>query len=328
MSNSMENSTTTDNLELNIEELPNIITSNPRPAAADIQEASQIVTAAAESKFEQKEEADNTVSSPTSSSAGDEDDEVNLLKRPNNIPSKEFHKENKKKKGQPNRIHIYIYPPAEHADIIRKALNDDKIKNKRGLGLYLAELKRQGLSAPTGCSKDSFGTFYTKATSLSGQDRELFEAFNEESEDEKSVDSDEDSDDDEEDDDQMYKKLDQVFKKNEYMLNLHPEAVQINFDELLALSNVVRDSEGKIIDPLHKTIPFLTKYERTKILGVRSKQLNCGAKPFIKKTEDMIDGYTIALQELKEGKIPFIIRRPLPNGASEYWKINDLERLR
>ena len=41
----------------------------------------------------------------------------------------------------------------------------------------------------------------------------------------------------------------------------------------------------------------------------------------------MIDGYTIALQELKEGKIPFIIRRPLPNGASEYWKINDLERL-
>ena len=328
MSNSMENSTTTDNLELNIEELPNIITSNPRPAAADIQEASQIVTAAAESKFEQKEEADNTVSSPTSSSAGDEDDEVNLLKRPNNLPCKGFHKEIIKKKGQPNRIHIYIYPPAEHADIIRKALNDDKIKNKRGLGLYLAELKRQGLSAPTGCSKDSFGTFYTKATSLSGQDRELFEAFNEESEDEKSVDSDEDRDDDEEDDDQMYKKLDQVFKKNEYMLNLHPEAVQINFDELLALSNVVRDSEGKIIDPLHKTIPFLTKYERTKILGVRSKQLNCGAKPFIKKTEDMIDGYTIALQELKEGKIPFIIRRPLPNGASEYWKINDLERLR
>lgn len=310
MSNSMEHTTSSDNLELNIEELPNIIT-----GVDAHEEASQIASAAAESKLEQQKDSE------------EEDDEINLLKRPNNLPCKGFHKEIIKKKGQANRIHIYIYPPAEHADIVKKVLNDDKIKNKRGLGLYLAELKKQGMEAPPGCSKDSFGTFYTKATSLSGIDRELFEAFNEAEEDDKSIDTDEDSDDTEDDDDQMYRKLDQVFKKNEYMLNLHPESVQINFDELLALSNVVRNADGKIVDPLHRTIPFLTKYERTKILGVRSKQLNCGAKPFIKKTEDMIDGYTIASQELKEGKIPFIIRRPLPNGASEYWKITDLERL-
>ena len=40
----------------------------------------------------------------------------------------------------------------------------------------------------------------------------------------------------------------------------------------------------------------------------------------------MIDGLTIAEEELKQ-KIPFIIRRPLPNGASEYWKVKDLEML-
>ena len=87
MSNSLENSTTTDNLELNIEELPDIITFNPPPtAAADLQEAAQIATAAAASKFGQKEEADGIqYHRPRSSSEeGDEDDEINLLKRPNN----------------------------------------------------------------------------------------------------------------------------------------------------------------------------------------------------------------------------------------------------
>ena len=31
--------------------------------------------------------------------------------------------------------------------------------------------------------------------------------------------------------------------------------------------------------------------------------------------------------ELKERKLPFIIRRPLPSGGSEYWKVEDLELL-
>ena len=85
---------------------------------------------------------------------------------------------------------------------------------------------------------------------------------------------------------------------------------------------------GAIIDDMHRTLPFITKYERTRILGIRAKQLNNGAKPFITLGEDMLDGYTIAKQELKEKKIPFIIRRPLPNGASEYWRLEDLEMLR
>ena len=39
----------------------------------------------------------------------------------------------------------------------------------------------------------------------------------------------------------------------------------------------------------------------------------------------MIDGYNIALLELEQKKIPFIIQRPMPNGGSEYWKVSDLE---
>ena len=41
--------------------------------------------------------------------------------------------------------------------------------------------------------------------------------------------------------------------------------------------------------------------------------------------QSIIDPYLIASMELEEKKIPFIIRRPLPNGASEYWKLKDLE---
>ena len=79
------------------------------------------------------------------------------------------------------------------------------------------------------------------------------------------------------------------------------------------------------IDDLHKTLPYLTKYEKTRVIGQRAKQINSGAYPFVKVPENVIDGYIIAEIELKEKRIPFIIRRPMPNGGSEYWKIKDLE---
>ena len=78
---------------------------------------------------------------------------------------------------------------------------------------------------------------------------------------------------------------------------------------------------------MHKTIPYLTKYEKARILGQRAKQINSGASVFVKVPEKVIDGYLIAELELQEKRIPFIIRRPLPNGGSEYWSIKDLENI-
>jgi DNA-directed RNA polymerase I, II, and III subunit RPABC2 len=79
------------------------------------------------------------------------------------------------------------------------------------------------------------------------------------------------------------------------------------------------------MDDLHKTIPFLTKYEKARVLGQRAKQINSGSKPFIKVPDNVIDGYVIGELELQQKKIPFIIRRPIPGGGSEYWKLSDLE---
>ena len=139
---------------------------------------------------------------------------------------------------------------------------------------------------------------------------------------------DEMSDDEDEDEDgELYlKKFDKEINEN-YILNNHPECALQNYDEILAMTNVIRDSDNIIIDDLHRTNPFLTKYERARILGQRAKQIETGATPFVKVPENIIDGYLIAEMELQQGRIPFIIRRPLPNGGSEYWKINDLENI-
>jgi DNA-directed RNA polymerase I, II, and III subunit RPABC2 len=138
---------------------------------------------------------------------------------------------------------------------------------------------------------------------------------------------DNDEDEDEDGDGEMYlKKFDKETNDN-YLLNFHPESALHNYDEVLAMTKVVRDKNGVIVDALHKTIPYLTKYERARVLGQRAKQINSGASVFVKVPENVIDGYLIAELELIEKRIPFIIRRPLPNGGSEYWSIKDLENI-
>ena len=139
-------------------------------------------------------------------------------------------------------------------------------------------------------------------------------------------DQEESSDYDDEDDEDQMNDLENSINK-QYLLNYHPEVKQINYNELQTLMKVVRNKNGKPIDPLHKTLPILTKYEKAKILGLRAKQINSGSEIFVEVPPNIFDGFTIANMELEQKKIPFIIRRPLPNGSSEFWSVNDLENL-
>ena len=135
---------------------------------------------------------------------------------------------------------------------------------------------------------------------------------------------------DEEDDDDMDENYLQKFEENiqkNIIAEHHPELHAQNYDEIDVLSRVVRDENGVIIDPLHRTLPFITRYEKARIIGERSKQLNAGARPLVEVDVSIIDGYVIALKEYEEKKIPFIIKRPLPNGGCEFWKFKDLEIL-
>ena len=130
--------------------------------------------------------------------------------------------------------------------------------------------------------------------------------------------------DDDDDDENYLQKFSESLKTN-VIEKHHPELMVHNHHEVEAMSRVVRDENGNIIDPLHKTMPFITKFEKARLLGERAKQINAGAQPMVKVDDDIIDGYLIALQEFAEKKIPMILCRPLPNGGCEYWKLQDLE---
>ena len=134
-----------------------------------------------------------------------------------------------------------------------------------------------------------------------------------------------DIDSDSDDDDENYlQKFDESIQQ-QIITDYHPELKYHNHDEVNNLSTVVRNEYGVIIDPLHQSVPFITRYEKAKILGERAKQLSSGAKPFVEVEDNIIDEYLIALKEFNEKKIPFIIKRPMPNGGCEYWKFEDLE---
>lgn len=135
-----------------------------------------------------------------------------------------------------------------------------------------------------------------------------------------------DDEDDDEYEENYLQKFDNELNKN-YIYEFHPECLNHNSDEVSKMARVIRDENNIIIDSLHRTLPYLTKYEKARVLGQRAKQIETGAKPLVRVPENVIDSYVIAELELREKKIPFIIKRPIPGGAFEYWYIKDLENI-
>jgi DNA-directed RNA polymerase I, II, and III subunit RPABC2 len=103
-----------------------------------------------------------------------------------------------------------------------------------------------------------------------------------------------------------------------------------NSESLIIDSN--SDFEGDISELKSKsklelkdrvTKPRLTKYERARILGARALQISNGSKILVDYKNET-DALRIAQKELIERKLPIIIRRHLPNGFYEDWKVNEL----
>ena len=81
---------------------------------------------------------------------------------------------------------------------------------------------------------------------------------------------------------------------------------------------------GDKTDSNHRNYPFLTNFERTKIIGLRANQLSRGSAAFITVPKHITDVRDIARLELEQKRLPFIVKRPLPNGQFEYWRLIDL----
>jgi len=71
------------------------------------------------------------------------------------------------------------------------------------------------------------------------------------------------------------------------------------------------------------TTPYLTKYERARVLGTRALQISMNA-PVLVPLDGETDALQIAIKELSQRKIPLIIRRYLPDGSFEDWSVSEL----
>ncbi|CAI7678309.1 DNA-directed RNA polymerase I II and III subunit [Penicillium manginii] len=81
--------------------------------------------------------------------------------------------------------------------------------------------------------------------------------------------------------------------------------------------------EMKIPNDQRTTTPYLTKYERARVLGTRALQISMNA-PVLVDLEGETDPLQIAMKELNQKKIPLIIRRYLPDGKYEDWTCEEL----
>ncbi|KEI41798.1 uncharacterized protein L969DRAFT_83636 [Mixia osmundae IAM 14324] len=73
------------------------------------------------------------------------------------------------------------------------------------------------------------------------------------------------------------------------------------------------------------TTPYMTKYEKARVLGTRALQISMNA-PVLVTLENETDPLEIAMKELAQGKIPLIVRRFLPDGSYEDWTVQELLR--
>lgn len=90
------------------------------------------------------------------------------------------------------------------------------------------------------------------------------------------------------------------------------------------LVNAVKTVKSKkIAQEKRTTTPYMTKYERARVLGTRALQISMGA-PVLVDVESETDPLQIALKELREKKIPLVVRRYLPDGYYEDWTCEEL----
>lgn len=83
------------------------------------------------------------------------------------------------------------------------------------------------------------------------------------------------------------------------------------------------DEAKKIPDEKRTTTPFMTKYEKARVLGTRALQISMNAPPLV-DLEGETDPLQIAMKEFHQKKIPLIVRRYLPDGSYEDWTCEEL----
>ncbi|KAL3997962.1 DNA-directed RNA polymerases I II and III subunit RPABC2 [Acanthocheilonema viteae] len=109
------------------------------------------------------------------------------------------------------------------------------------------------------------------------------------------------------------------FGDEEQMDDLDLEPVEDDAERIQVVEGSQKTASAERV-----TTPFMTKYERARILGTRALQIAMGA-PVMVELEGETDPLEIARKELKHQKIPLIVRRYLPDGSFEDWSVDELD---
>ncbi|ANZ75662.1 BA75_02328T0 [Komagataella pastoris] len=123
---------------------------------------------------------------------------------------------------------------------------------------------------------------------------------------------------------------DRSMQPEDYAVGVTPDGRQIiNGDGLREANGTIKphkkrsNKELAIRKEERTTTPYLTKYERARILGTRALQISMNA-PVLVDIEGETDPLQIAMKELSQRKIPLVIRRYLPDGSYEDWGCDEL----
>ena len=111
--------------------------------------------------------------------------------------------------------------------------------------------------------------------------------------------------DDENDEEQDGERADIIENDDDYNVNIQKERKNIPESERI-------------------TTKYLTKYEKARVLGARALQISKNAPVMVNLDPGEWDPLKIAEKELLAKKIPFIIRRYLPNNDYEDWRLDEL----
>ncbi len=140
------------------------------------------------------------------------------------------------------------------------------------------------------------------------------------------IDFDEDFDDNLDENDFEYDENGNEEEDNQFELDDDDEDNILNTSQFYNKNDYedITKIESEILSEDKKSSNRITKYECTKVIGIRAQQLASGMPAFV-NTHRMTNVIDIAIKELKENKIPFIIRRPMQDGKYEYWKLSELK---
>ena len=115
-----------------------------------------------------------------------------------------------------------------------------------------------------------------------------------------------DDDDDDDDDEDEVEKLDEM----------------TNFSKFSIISN--HETYDTLQTTVKRTKPYLTRFERSKILGLRAAQIDNGCESTMSIPPTIMDARSIAEYEYQHQAIPFLIRRYFVDGTHEDWRITEL----